>query len=314
MSSISPSSLVKLSRVNTGRSSKGAIANPDLDFAVQSLADGIQSAMRAMYNVQMALIESLPFSRGSSSILDEFKKIREHFRLEWEKHSTFLQNCFNYCDEWISLCDFAVALPPVGEGFALAGDVLALAKAVCNEAVDVKSRHERLNRDLRRHKHKLASVLLSLENSRERTDGRRPHASSNAHFFQDSLRPNGTESLAEAYAALSNIGNALGDLLVFFKDHVDVLSKALSKGVGTFPMTLSELRTSAEKWRNSQFVLLGAMSSISESSDAVTVDPVVGSSYSDYYTRDEKGAGNKQLIPRRTFGDKMKGIFSYGKQ
>jgi hypothetical protein len=122
--------------------------------------------MRAMYNVQMALIENIPFSRGTISILEEFKKIRDLFRAEWEKYSTFLQNCFNYCDEWVSLCDYAITLPPAGEGFALAEDVLELAKKVCDEAKDVKARHEKLNKELRKHRPKLVTVFSS-EKSRE---------------------------------------------------------------------------------------------------------------------------------------------------
>ena len=141
--------------------------NPDLEYPVESLAGGIQSAMRSLYNVQMSLIDCLSYSRSPTYILDDFKYIRGLFRTEWENDNNFLQNCYNYCDEWIALCDFASSMPPANQGYAAARDTLMLGTNVYNEARDMRSRHERLHKELRKHRHGLASVLAT-ENPRSR--------------------------------------------------------------------------------------------------------------------------------------------------
>jgi len=75
-------------------------------------------------------------------------------------------------------------------------------------------------------------------------------------------------------------------------------------------MSTNELRYSAEKWRNSQSVLLEAMSSISESSDAVTVDPLGGSGRDYYPSRDQRGGGNSQMARRGSLGGMVRSFFS----
>jgi hypothetical protein len=128
--------------------------------------------------------------------------------------------------------------------------------------------------------------------------------SANTPFFQGNLRPSGPDSLSEAYASLSNISSALGDLCAFFGDHLHSLEGMTSRGRSTIPMSTNELRYSAQRWGISQTVLLQAMSSITASSDAVTVDPLGGRG--DY----QRGGGSGHVARNGSFSGRMRSMFS----
>jgi hypothetical protein len=114
----------------------------------------------------MSLVDALPYVRGSDAMFDDFKRIRDLFRAEWERYNGLLQNCLNYSEEYISLCEIAISEPPSREGMAFAGDVLAMGRRVYNQAMDARSRHDQLNRELRRHRPRLLSVFTSVESGR----------------------------------------------------------------------------------------------------------------------------------------------------
>lgn len=114
--------------------------------------------MRSLYNLQLALINS-PNRRGLNSILEEWTKIREFFRTDWESDISFLQLCYNYADEYISLCEFAMTLPEISKTSSLPSDVLNAAKDVYRGVTQLKGRHDKLSKQLRRHGLKVSSLL-----------------------------------------------------------------------------------------------------------------------------------------------------------
>jgi hypothetical protein len=89
--------------------------------------------------------------------------------------------------------------------------------------------------------------------------------------IQASLNPDGGKALEDSYDSLRQISIALGDLFNFWKDHNDQLV-AIHEHREEFPTTAEELEKLADSWRNEQSALLAAISSISSSSDAVTVN------------------------------------------
>jgi hypothetical protein len=87
------------------------------------------------------------------------------------------------------------------------------------------------------------------------------------------LRPDGLQSVSASYLNLQDIGTSLRDIVAFWDDHVAYLAAISEKRVELIRPKAETLK-SVESWTRYQSVLLAAISSISESSDAVMVDPV----------------------------------------
>jgi hypothetical protein len=88
----------------------------------------------------------------------------------------------------------------------------------------------------------------------------------------ESINPDGPNALAESLAALDQMSTALSDVLVFWENHIDKLAVLSSVPTARFPFTSEELTSYVDAWKRHQTVLLTATSSISASSDAVTVN------------------------------------------
>ena len=64
--------------------------SPDLNLAVKSLADGIQTFMAAFFSLQTATINALARAPDSNTILDDLESNRKIFRIEWERGQCFI--------------------------------------------------------------------------------------------------------------------------------------------------------------------------------------------------------------------------------
>src|SRR5262245_59078173 len=119
--------------------------------------------MAGLYRLQTALINTFTQHQSLSDghFLEDFKKNREIFRADLEKCILFLQDCYGYADDYIALCEFAVAEPTSPQTWVLLQDVVTGARKVLTEAKAVKGRHERMFMELQNHKPKLLSVLQS---------------------------------------------------------------------------------------------------------------------------------------------------------
>jgi hypothetical protein len=117
--------------------------------------------MAGLYRLQTALINTSAQRRSliGRQILEDFEKNREIFRADWEKVILFMQQCYGYADDYISLCEFAVADSTSPQNWVFLQDVVTMAKKVLVEAKAVKDRHERIFTELRSYRPKLLSAL-----------------------------------------------------------------------------------------------------------------------------------------------------------
>jgi hypothetical protein len=88
-----------------------------------------------------------------------------------------------------------------------------------------------------------------------------------------SLRPDGIKALRAAEAALTAIHTSLRDFTAVWEDQKDHLSTVLSKPEDALPKP-QELKDLVESWERHRQEIQAAVSSISASSDAATVDAV----------------------------------------
>jgi hypothetical protein len=117
--------------------------------------------MAGLYRLQTALINTSAQRQSliGGQFLEDFEKNREVFRADWEKIILFLQQCYGYADDYISLCESAVADPTSPQNWVFLQDVVTTAKKVLVEAKAVKDRHERIFMELRSYRPKLLSAL-----------------------------------------------------------------------------------------------------------------------------------------------------------
>ena len=209
-----------------------------------------------------------------------------------------LQNSYNYSSEYLSLCDILATEAANSEALWIFYDVCALARKIYDEAAHVKMRHKKVYDELKRRGSKVSTVLsdaakvsniggvcgnqmarqssLTRQRSAFRVANQRCDRSPDVSAFVEaahaSLHPDGKASLLDSYSALDQVGFALADLVAFWKDHVNGLFAISSKRGSSRP--LDELRASEGRWKSAQPALLTAISSISASSDAVTVNAI----------------------------------------
>jgi hypothetical protein len=86
-----------------------------------------------------------------------------------------------------------------------------------------------------------------------------------------SLYPDGDSALKDSHAALNQISAACGDLLVFWRDHLNWLLAVPAK-FSSRRLPMQSIRDTVDLWRDAQTALLATISSITESSDVVTVN------------------------------------------
>jgi hypothetical protein len=93
-----------------------------------------------------------------------------------------------------------------------------------------------------------------------------------SQFSETALLPGGPQSLSTSYIHLESMTASLTDIVAFWDDHVVHLA-AISDKRTPLVRPEPELQKSMAAWARYQTVLLAAISSISESSDAAAVDP-----------------------------------------
>jgi hypothetical protein len=145
--------------------------------------------------------------------------------------------------------------------------------------------------------------------------GRRGAPTSSNNFFNAahaSLYPSGAEALARSYDSLGQIDKALGDLVLFWKHHVEQMM-AVSRQQTKLPFTREESRSLAGVWGCHKPALQEAISSISFSMSAAEVEPT-GASYPGHSPQNEgsqpqrgRTPGGKSIL-KKLFG----GLFGGG--
>lgn len=87
-----------------------------------------------------------------------------------------------------------------------------------------------------------------------------------------SEKPAGALAVTDSFAALEGISRDLGDLVAFWSHQTQYLAEISAKQ-RMLPVTEADVVPTVELWRRYQSTILDAISSISESSDALTVSP-----------------------------------------
>ena len=108
----------------------------------------------------MALINTQRQDSSYTTLVQGFEDHRHLFKSEWERLIEFMQRCYGYVQDYISLCEYALCRP-AAECQAFFADVLLLAKAVSEEAQQVESKHEKVYKELRKRRNKFAFALAS---------------------------------------------------------------------------------------------------------------------------------------------------------
>jgi len=257
---------------------------PDLDRVVASLASAVRDAMTALYDLQAAVANTVAEGYGSSTLLDQLKRSREVFRANWEEYIQFLRRCRGYADDYIALCKYS---SPRSSSHSVmpATELLATAKKLFGDAQILTNKHDQDFAELRKHKSSIvflfrrSSTLIVRNKARlANADRVRSHsADSTLHQFvqaaEASLRPDGPRALRASETALNAIHTSLRDLTAVWEGQKDHLSAILSKPEDALPKPL-ELKNLMQRWGGYRRDIQLAVSSISESSDAATVDAV----------------------------------------
>jgi hypothetical protein len=195
----------------------------------------------------------------------------------------FLQHCHGHAEDYASFCQFTLTRRPA-DCLAFFSDIYIGAKKILGEANDIMEGHEKGYKDLRRNRSKLMATfsrtlppppILGRSRVPERRRGSVDLTTDQyLQAAQAALRPDGIESVSASYLSLKDIGTSLKDITAFWDDHVVHLA-AISEQRVDLVRPKAEVLKSVESWTRYQSVLLSAISSISESSDAVMVDPPV---------------------------------------
>ncbi|KAJ6463325.1 hypothetical protein C8R45DRAFT_516624 [Mycena sanguinolenta] len=251
--------------------SPSVVQAPDLERPVVSLADNTQQTMAALYGLHMALVNE---PKVKYNLLEQFKRGRDAFRVECNKLTSLLQHCHGHADDYVSFCQFTTSRPP-SECFAFLADVHADAKKVLEEVESVKREHDKSYMALQRNGSKLKSAFTRSFPPANRSraavpKGRNSTAGRPLNQLRETatLLPDGPQSLFTSYIHLKSMSASLTDIAAFWDDHLVHLASISNKRT---PLVRPE--PELQKWGRYQTVLLAAISSISESSDAAAVDP-----------------------------------------
>lgn len=93
-------------------------------------------------------------------------------------------------------------------------------------------------------------------------------------MVSDALRPDGAEAARTSYIALDAIVDSLRDLLAFWREHCYYLDGLVMKSI-PLPSIESEVESLVRTWTRYQTTLRSVSSSISKSSDALIITPII---------------------------------------
>lgn len=120
-----------------------------MERPVTELAQAIQEAMAALFNLQTALVNYFS-NKNSKGLVEAFQKIRDMLRADWDSSVLFLQRCQGYAGDYISLCQYS-AMRQAPETLAFAKDVLEMAKSLSQEVSVLRTKHEKVLNDVEKH-------------------------------------------------------------------------------------------------------------------------------------------------------------------
>jgi hypothetical protein len=244
----------------------GATSSPDPGRVAELLAISVRLAVTALHTLQIALMDSSPPSRDLRVLLDDIRILQGKFIREWTRIEILLEQCYRYSEDFIVLllCGFVFDGENYSDVWGLFDNVSSSAQNVLREVKLVKARHKDVSQQLVKRMPTLSAA----------SETGIPPPSSDHRAAHVSLHPTATDALVTLYDSLGQIDKALGDLVVFWKGHVDQMY-ALERRA-KLPFSKGQSRTLADRWRRHRSALQESISSISVSLSAVEVEPILG--------------------------------------
>ncbi|TFK42195.1 hypothetical protein BDQ12DRAFT_355665 [Crucibulum laeve] len=263
------------------------MAAPDKE-EVARLAAETQKSMAALYNLHTALLNAVGGTVTHPLIQTFGAGIRE-FSSQCERMMSFLQQCHGHADDYIALAQYIIS-QPTADWMDFAQGTIARGRRLLDEAKELKQMHERGRKELLKAQSKIILMLQSKKNMPSRSSVAferpiisplrrgytfpQPHIRSLLEVSHYALYPDGPEALKEGQNALDGISISLDQLYVSWKTYVSHIESISYHGISPQP-TVEEVQKTINGWTHYQRVLISAISSISESSNAVLVDPPI---------------------------------------
>lgn len=232
-----------------------AVVPRTLDRLVAELAEGIQKATAAFYDVHKHLLLGKKPSRQS---MDLFLEAKHAFRSEFDALRNILQSIHRHSHGYEVSCQRAP-----DDRYMSANRCQLSAKALLR---DLQTGDEEYEKVLLSFKDQQIS-LFDLLNAK----GQKIARQMSAGMESDIVAKNPVLAL---YDALDGIQSSLNDIFSFWEAHVSFL-KLLVNRQSNFPLPGDETKVTVELWISYQNAILRSSSSISESVDALDVTPVV---------------------------------------
>ncbi|KDQ29766.1 hypothetical protein PLEOSDRAFT_1103780 [Pleurotus ostreatus PC15] len=247
------------------------INDVDLARPVATLAETISKAMSALYALHVAMGRSCA---ETSSTFMEFVEYKQRIRTHWAALESLLQHSLGYARDYLALCQslqhesqaqYAVA------GFA----ILAHAQQIRSEIARFKPAYAGMVKEF---EDKEPTAKLGRGNGRHGNGS--SFDASVLPFIQTSqaaLHPETSDSFKIASSALSDSLIAITDISVFWDRHADYLQKLSRSEESLKRATRDRGHYQAEiaRWKEYHTALHDAIYSITSSSDAMRVSPMI---------------------------------------
>ncbi|CAA7263973.1 unnamed protein product [Cyclocybe aegerita] len=242
----------------------GTVIPPTLERPVVSLVQNVQKVMEAAYNVHKVLLDKN--MKSSKKVMEHFLQVKHIFRMECESIRQILQSGYRHASDYAASSQRA----PNDRSISPKHCYLS-AKSVLQDVQDVVQGYEKPLHEFKNQRNDLTEALKSSAQERQPPQGD-PDISASTPFVNLSSRAQ--DPVGAFYNSLEDVHSSLQDILGFWDHHVSYLVLLVNRQTN-FPTPGEETKAVVKLWVSYQAALLQASSSISESADAMSVDPVV---------------------------------------
>ncbi|KDR78082.1 hypothetical protein GALMADRAFT_1300736 [Galerina marginata CBS 339.88] len=233
------------------------IVNPlGLERPLCSLAENVQRVMGAFYDVHKALLVSTKVQKAE---IERFRQTKGVFRTECESLRQVLQGAYRHAVDFATSCQRAP-----NDRFISAKRCQTSGKGVLRDLQAITKAYDRNLEEFRPQQSILTGYLMV-----KKRNGSRPSSVAS----HDAV-PHPETTVIALFAALEDIESSLRDLLAFWDNHATFLTLVVNRQ-SNFPSPGDETKATVELWVRYQAAILQTSSSISQSADAMSVDPSI---------------------------------------
>jgi len=234
----------------------GIVTPQGLERPLSSLAENVQKVMGAFYDVHKALLVS---TKAQKTEMERFRQTKNVFRTECESLRQVLQGAYRHAVDFGTSCQRAP-----NDRFISAKRCQTSGKGVLRELQAITKAYDRGLEEFRTQQSTLTGYLII-----KKKNGSRPSS-----VAGHDTAPHPEAPVTALYAALEDVQSSLRDLLAFWDNHATFLTLVVNRQ-SNFPAPGEETKATVELWVRYQAALLQASSSISQSADAMSVDPSI---------------------------------------